>query len=136
MRVPGRARVRLQTLATQADVEVETLGSSGQGEAIVRGEVPVLLREARIAGVHLRGAEVLRVRAGVEAAARASSVYAQAAERKEVTHKFVPVSCSERLSPGCTNVQSRCALPSVHAKIEAGASFAGLLTPRHCTRVS
>jgi hypothetical protein len=120
----------------EADVEVDALRPAREREPVVRGEVPVLLREARIARVHFCEAEVLRVRAGVEAAVRASSVNAQAGEGGEVSHKFVPVSWSERLSPGCTNVQSRCALPSVHAKIEAGASFAGLLTPRHCTRVS
>jgi hypothetical protein len=47
------------------------------------------------------------------------------------THKFVPASWMDLLSPGWVYVQSTFALASLHATSTVGASFAGLRTPRH-----
>jgi hypothetical protein len=67
VRVPRRARVRLRR--ARARGEVETLASAGDRESLVAGEVPVLSCGAGVARVYLSGPVIVRVCAGVEAAA-------------------------------------------------------------------
>jgi hypothetical protein len=68
VRVPGRALVRLRR--ARAVVQVQALVTACECDAVIGRKVPVLRREAGIAGVDLGRPVVVRIRAGVEATMR------------------------------------------------------------------
>jgi hypothetical protein len=68
IRVPGRTLVRLGR--THTIVQVEALVAARESDTVVGREEPVLGGEAGVAGVHLGRPVIVRVCAGVEAAAR------------------------------------------------------------------